>query len=323
MKNRVLYFPYINVPNSAWFTRMLLYWDEVGAIVPYDFIEYPEKLDEHTRSLVEACLVKQVIPGTHIRKIPSFKESFLKFLKSQDEKTYEKRRKSFKEGDYSKIHIEKMDELEYEFEHMGLAKEDESPWWFVEHETAREFMAYLAATLGKLEELQYDPISDDINHLEHFLHASKPEKSIEQKISSLRLEILEDLFPSPSKPLKALEISKFKEKHNDKLKAFRRRVEKEIIDIINIEDPELKERRLQIFKDESEDAIKEIKEEMEKFGFKGLTLGKLGSIVSSIPGVSSLFGLANAVYDAFKKEDLNKIDPCFLYAAYAQKNILE
>ena len=33
MKACAIYYPYIKVPNSAWFTRTLLYWDEVGAIV--------------------------------------------------------------------------------------------------------------------------------------------------------------------------------------------------------------------------------------------------------------------------------------------------
>ena len=94
MKNKVLYFPYINVPNSDWFTRMLLYWDEVGAIVPYDYIEYPEKLREHTRSLVEACLVRQVIPGEHIHRIPSFRDSFSEYLNALNEEVMNKRRES-------------------------------------------------------------------------------------------------------------------------------------------------------------------------------------------------------------------------------------
>ena len=68
MKNKVLYFPYINVPNSIWFTRMLLYWDEVGAIVPYEYIDNPEKLDSHTKSLVEAELVRAVPAHLRLRQ---------------------------------------------------------------------------------------------------------------------------------------------------------------------------------------------------------------------------------------------------------------
>jgi len=36
MEANALYFPYIKVPKSAWFTRILLYWDKVGAIIPSD-----------------------------------------------------------------------------------------------------------------------------------------------------------------------------------------------------------------------------------------------------------------------------------------------
>lgn len=322
MKNKVLYFPYINVPNSAWFTRILLYWDEVGAIVPYDFIEVPEKLDEHTRSLVQECLVKQVIPKEYIYSIPSFGDSFSKYINSLKNKVIERKRTSFRKGYNSNVHIEKMDGLEYELRDMGLAKKSDYPWWFIEENTAWEFMAYLAATLGKLPDLQLDPISDDIRHLQHFLCSSRSEKSAQKKISNLRLEILEDIFPSPQKPLKAFEISNFKGKHSDKLKAFRNRVEKEIIDIADIDNKELRKRRLELFKEESQDAIKEIIDAMGNSGFRGITLGKFGSIISSIPGISSLTGLAKAVCDAFKKENFQTIDPCFLYAAYAQKEIL-
>lgn len=321
MKNKVLYFPYINVPNSAWFTRMLLYWDEVGAIVPHDFIENPEKLGEHTRSLVQECLVKQVIPHDHLYNIPSFRDSFLKYIDSLENNIIERRRTSFKKGYSSDIHIEKMDGLEYELRDMGLAQEYHHPWWFIEVDTGREFMAYLAATLGKLPNLQLDPISDDIEHLQHFLYSSRDEKSAHKKISNLRLEILEDIFPSPKEPLKAIEISNFKEKHSGKLKAFRIRVEKEIIDIADIKNEELRKRRLELFKEESKDAIKEIVEAMKNYGFKGLTLIKFGSIISSIPGLS-IFGLANAVCDAFPRENFQTIDPCFIYAAYAQQEIL-
>lgn len=38
MTTAALYYPYIKVPESDWFTRVLLYWDVVGAIVPYEYV---------------------------------------------------------------------------------------------------------------------------------------------------------------------------------------------------------------------------------------------------------------------------------------------
>jgi len=35
-KRSVLYYPYINVANSVWLRHALLYWDEIGSIVPRD-----------------------------------------------------------------------------------------------------------------------------------------------------------------------------------------------------------------------------------------------------------------------------------------------
>lgn len=107
MKNKIIYFPYINIPQSDWLTRMLLYWDEVGAIVPYDFIENPERLDHHMCSLVQAGLVRQFIPGMYIYDIPRFKDSFIEYLISLGS-ILDYRRKQFKQNSIVRIHIEKM-----------------------------------------------------------------------------------------------------------------------------------------------------------------------------------------------------------------------
>lgn len=326
MKNKVLYFPYINVPNSIWFTRMLLYWDQVGAIVPYDFIERPDRLDEHTRSLVQATLVKQVIPGEFLDKIPAYTASFVNYLESLGSKL-EERRKSFngflRRRRTFTIHIEKMDDLGEVFVGMGLAKTKEYPWYEVEAETGKEFMAYLAATLGRLENLQYIPITDELRHLEDFVFSSSADLEPEKKISSVRLQLLEDLFPAPARPLHAQEIEEFKAKHGDKLSAFRFKVESELVSIADIDDEALRYRKIELFKEETMEVIREIKNYLNESGYNRLTLGKIGSVVAAIPGVSGFIGIANAIYNAFQNPDEFSMDKSLLYAAYAQKEILQ
>jgi len=326
MKNKVLYFPYINVPNSTWFTRMLLYWDEVGAIVPNDFIQNPELLDEHTRSLVQATLVKQVVPGEFLHLIPTYTESFVNHLESLGPEL-ENRRKSFKgffrrRGSYS-IHIEKMNQLGEVFVDMGLAKRKDYPWYNVEAKTAAEFMAYLAATLGKLEGLQLMPVTDELRHLEDFVFSSSPDLEPEKKLSSIRLQLLEDLFPAPARPLRAQEIEQFKRKHGEKLTSFRFKVESELVSIADIENEALHQRKIDLFKEETREAIEEIKNYLSESGFDRLTLGKIGSIIAAIPGISGLVGLAKAIYDAFADPEAVRLDRSLLYAAYAQKEILK
>src|SRR4051794_1325037 len=55
-----LYFPLISPPASAWLTRALLYWDQVGTIVPQSWVESPELLGAHTLELVQRGLLLQV-----------------------------------------------------------------------------------------------------------------------------------------------------------------------------------------------------------------------------------------------------------------------
>jgi hypothetical protein len=241
---------------------MLLYWDEVGAIVPYDFIENPGLLDRHTRSLVKANLVRQVIPGRYLDQIPAFKESFVDYLESLGG-SLEERRKSFRtRGRSFRIHMEKMDGLESTLTNMGLARSSQYPWFQVEIETAKEFMAYLAATLGQVEELQLMPVTDDIEHLQEFISFSSPELMPEKEIAPLRLEILEDLFPAPSRPLDASEIENFKRRHSDELAEFRRTVERELISLADISDENLRKRRIELFKEESQEAVEKLKDYM-------------------------------------------------------------
>jgi hypothetical protein len=132
--NNVLYFPYISVPNSAWFTRILLYWDSVSSIAPLDFWEEPGKLTAHMRSLVRVGLVRQVHPGGYIYDIPGFDDEFLSFLEGLDSEL-DVRRSRFNDGTRFRIHAEKMGSIPDALVAMSLAEEDGYPWFQVERQT--------------------------------------------------------------------------------------------------------------------------------------------------------------------------------------------
>ncbi len=300
---------------------MLLYWDEVGAIIPYDYIDNPEKLNSHTRELVKEGLVQQIIPGQYLWKIPNFRDSFLQYLTQLGANVLNSRRDAFVAQHMFKIHIEKMDGLESDLVELKLAKRINYPWYYVEEETAIEFMSYLAAALGKLNELDSAPTTDDISYLNKFL-SSSVDINTEKKLDKLRLEILNDILPAPNHSLTAFEIKHFRDTYYNDLKSFRNSIERELITIADINGSELKKRRIKLFKEESSEQIELIIEAMRKSGFRGIGLSNIGSIVSSIPGVSSLVGLANAVMDAFRKDEFSRINPNFLYAAFAQKELL-
>lgn len=322
MKNKILYYPYINVPNSSWFTKALLYWDKVGSIIPYEYTQNPNNLDQFTRELLREELIEQVIPGAHIWDIPNFTTAFLEFLLSND--FINERRKAFQSGEKFRLHIEKMDGIEKNLEELKLAREVDYPWYDVEAKTAREFMAYLAASLGKHKNLGFAPTTDDISYLELFKKSSAPSKKESNEVKKLRVEILNEILPVPTGPLDLFEIRNFKEKHSHKLKTFRNNIEKELILLSDINDPELKKKRVKLFKEEADHHINEITRKMRKTGLKNISIGDLGSVIASTlsTSIGATYGLARAVYNSYN-EDFTKTNPNFLYAAFAQEKFIK
>ena len=104
-----------------------------------------------SRGLLEAELLTPVIPGLHLYKIPSFDESFAEYLQNLGRELDDRRRR-FREGEATEVHVEKVGALEGVMRDFGLCRgcndPDYSRWYLVERETAADFMAYLAASLA-------------------------------------------------------------------------------------------------------------------------------------------------------------------------------
>ena len=63
----VIYFPYIRVPNNEWFTRTLLFWDNIGSIVPMEFMRNREQLGPYMNNLIKEKLVTPIIPAGSVQ----------------------------------------------------------------------------------------------------------------------------------------------------------------------------------------------------------------------------------------------------------------
>ncbi len=231
--NNVLYFPYISVPSSVWFTRMLLYWDKVGSIVPRDY-----------------------------------------------------------------------------------------PWYDVESETADDYMCYLATALGRLPDLQFTPVTDQVRCL-NSLAGRSPNRLTNREIAVMRLELLEETLPAPSAPLKASEIQLFKNRHGGHLTRFRRSIELELTNLASYTDPHLRETRLALIKDQMREEVADIRSKMRQHGWTKLVLGNLCGLLAAIPGMSPVPKLINAVYKAFGDTGSFDEKSPLAYAAYADKDLLD
>ena len=109
MNNNLLYYPYIDIPNSNWTIKSLLYWEKVGIIVPPDFIENPNQFKSSTIELLKTDLIEQVFPYEYIQGKKKFDKGFVKLLENPNFEL-ERKQKSFKNGKVSRIHFQKFGE---------------------------------------------------------------------------------------------------------------------------------------------------------------------------------------------------------------------
>ena len=316
MRNCVIYFPYIQVPDSPWLTQMLLYWDKVSSIVPSEFVGRPESLGAFMEALVREELVWQVEPRQYIDDMPRFAESFANYIVGLGS-DLSNRRNNLTEGVVSRVHIEKLGRIGDQLCDLGLARSEGYPWYEVDRDTAEEFMGYLATTLGQLPRIDSVPLTDSEDRLRHLISAGVRAPDIGTQLQTLRLQMLEEILPVPSHTLEASEIRAFKDRHGTTLGEFRRLVEREIVDLANISDEQLRERRKSIFFEEAQERIEEIQGWMSGRGWRSV-LRKLAGIVAAIPGVPPIFGLARAVQEAVTGGEEALPSRAFAYAAFAQ-----
>ncbi len=320
MKDRLLYFPYIRIPQAKWLTQTLLYWDQVSTIVPMEFIANPESLGPYMQRLVQEDLVCQVIPGQYIHEIPNFEAAFSRYIADLGPALNARRSRFPGETDLH-IHIEKMGEIGNMLVDQGLARSRNYPWYEVESDSANDFMSYLAAVLAQLPLVNSSPITDERINLRNFLHmgrfsrVGRAESLVVQRLQPLRITILDKILPIPNHPIDPTVIRAFKEKHHEMLVGFRRRVERELIVAASISDKTLRQRNLDIFFEEAAESIKDIQASMHDAGWE--TIRGMVSVVAAIPGVSQLFGLTGAIWDAFSGKKHHTLSQDFAYAAFA------
>ena len=76
-----LYFPYVRVPQTPWFTQVLLYWDRAASIVPYSLRDQEGALDPYMHELAGEGLLEYVEPDSELwQRSEAFDRGFLELL---------------------------------------------------------------------------------------------------------------------------------------------------------------------------------------------------------------------------------------------------
>ncbi|AHF08440.1 hypothetical protein [Desulfitobacterium metallireducens] len=325
--NKLLYFPYISIPNSQWLIQTLLYWDEVASIVPFEYARRTNCLDSHMQLLIREELVKQIFPEQYIFRFNDFTYNFLKYVDTdpviRSISDLGKRGLIGKNKlliKTEKVHMAKLSDIGYELVERGLAK-DKGRWFEIESYTAKSFMTYLAFLLG--QETGFVPSTDTYNGFSNLLtHKENSRKAtISNRVrDELRAQILNKILPVPRYIENFADILRFKHKNHDELERYRNFIESFIIDIDAVSD-ELKKERTNRFIEEAEDKIRYLKEQMSFFGgiknFDFVTLCSLSStiypIISGIENrntfelIGAVPGLLGAIYSTIRSNNIDEL----------------
>lgn len=306
MTDNLLYFPYINVPKTNWTTISVLYWDNVGAIVPDIYKDHPNRLENNMLELVEAELIQQIFPYHYTYDIPNFDQAFLD-LTDTAEFDLTARQNDFAQGRGSRVHIQKFSEnLLRELERRRIIRRENHEWYYVEHQTARIFMTYLATVISKVE--GFTPATDNTRNID-----LRPDRNaFPYHRLSTRNRFLNELIPYPL-AASAYQLKTFKEEYYDQLKNFRNRLEQTIIEIVNIQGKEAREIYYQLKLREILERRDEIFARLGESRLGQITFGTLFGLTAAGIGFDAghpllgSFALGNAIYSAFQGYDRQEL----------------
>ncbi|NTW83908.1 MAG: hypothetical protein HGB36_11170 [Chlorobiaceae bacterium] len=308
MNDNLLYFPYINIPKNNWTIKSLLYWDNVGIIVPPDFAENPNQFDKKTRDLLKTDLIQQIFPYDYTSKVKNFDNGFLKLI-NQTEFHLTERQEDFRNGKTSKIHVRKFGEemLDKLVElKIAIRLPVDWQWYYVESRTARLIMLYLATVIGKSGD--YTPATDKLKNLDLSIN----QNGIELRRNSLRQNILDDLIPYPIDP-DLTELRRFKDKYHEELKSFRILIEQTTLTIESFNKKKIQEEFKLLKIAEINDKREKILSDLNQSRFGQITFGTIFGLIGAAVGFSQgnsplgIFSLLNAVHSAFQGFDNSEI----------------
>jgi hypothetical protein len=306
--NNILYYPYINLPENDWTLRTLLYYDNIGSIVPDEYYYNRNKYDLFMWELVDKELVTPINPMNVINNPWESTKPFISLIENNKE-LLQKSRNHFNMTGRNirnpnklqtvKLHINKFDsEIFYNLKEFGLAKKGYANWYFVEKRTADELMKFLANIISVKTDRM--PVTDIIRkrYIQPFYKKNEIKK---------REKILENLIPFP-KNISLDKVLKFKEKNIDSLKAFKNKIELIVLDQnIEIDSALFKEKVYEL-----ELRKEELSRKMNENNFGDILFGTVCGLGAAVSGLEtgstfgaflgSLPGFANAIHSALKIE---------------------
>jgi len=301
-----------------------LYWDTVGSIVPESY-QSANSFSPLNQSLLREGLIERISPYD-AWNVPRYEQSLIDSIVHGD-MILDDARTNFQEGSFEKIHREKFNYFVFQtLEDLHLAqKVATSEWYIVESNIAKLMMTFLATVLAL--EKGFQPVTDKIvnldisfnntAHSDYMKIFNLGEESVE---ANVRTEILKECMVYPYEAnLNA--IRRFKDKHYDELKAFRRHIEKIVFNTSLIADPGKRQKALHLEIHDINEQKTALIRRMKESNFNRILFGSAcGLLATAAPVIASpsLIGvpaLLYGIYTIYKDLQTPKIDSPLYYLA--------
>jgi hypothetical protein len=278
-----LYFPYMHVPETSWFTHVLLYWDKAASIVPDD-VAIASKT--YMGQLMAAGLVVRVSPELALAKNPTkYAKRFLNLI--DDNRLAVAPATSHWTstpylGPWERIHKSKVGEsLFSELADRGLARysshADDSHYWELEQQTAGLYMAYVVGTICRLNH-GYFPVTDSSSELASLVSMTS---DFHSRLRELRYVTIANALPVPSQPVPPAHLASFKEMHHEELHRLRSYLNYRLADLAATDDAALRETKLEWTMQEISDDVARLRQQMLKRQWPKIILAGVGGILGS------------------------------------------
>jgi hypothetical protein len=229
MKKTILYYPTISIPNNSWLRKAILYWDEIGSIVPqryYDssLIPYSPEIQYLKDEGEFRPFRPDALAQRSYKQIQEFENELVDIVLSTEFQQLKDRKQLLyhsksDEKQFMYIHYDKVSHTVFEFlQDAGLAREipDEDDWYEFEKTTAFLYMALLAKYLADDDHQATIPGTT----LRIYQKFNFQAKSNENSFWGLNIRFLNAL-PIPRNDISFHDILHFKRRRRDQLLNFR------------------------------------------------------------------------------------------------------
>lgn len=303
----LLYYPYINLPQTDWTIRALLYHDNIGSIVPIQYFHEPERYEHFMREVIKNGLINLIEPMAVLDEPWEVSKQFIDYL-DKNQKFFRRQGKfcssnatcRFRKENCVQLHVNKFDnDVFYHLVQMGLAEKKDDYWYNVEKKTANELMTFLATVIAN--KIDYQPATDRMELGFSTTHMRTHEVELRTRQYKRDL-ILKNLIPYP-KQIDLTNLRRFKDRHRDLLNTFRSKVELLVLNPALTPESPLFKATLEEMKANKE----ELSAKMNESRMGDIVFGTICGTVSAVIGllvspVLGIPGFMNAIYSACKIE---------------------